>query len=178
MPPEAGSIISSLPFTWDILLFIGLLILGMIYGFTVGRDRAVTMLLSTYLALAVVTNAPILSRLSVSLNTNKSAEFQLAWFLGVFFLIFGILWRSHLLKNLAQDKGAWWETAIFSVVQVGLLVSIGMFLLPYETTSKLSPFFQEAFSGEIGRSFWLLAPIPLLFVIGRESFDHDFTDEE
>jgi len=178
MSADLASVLSAIPFSWDVVLFLGLLLLGLGYGFSVGRDRAVTMLLSTYLALAVVTNTPILARLSVSLNTNRSSEFQLAWFLGTFFVIFAILWRSHLLRNLAHDRGTWWETALFSVVQVGLLTSIALFLLPFETTQKLSPLFQEAFLGEIGRSFWLLAPIPLLYVIGRDAFSHDFIDEE
>lgn len=177
MPPEAGIAIGSMSITWDIMLFVGLLVVGMVYGFAVGRDRAVTILLSTYLALAVVTNAPILARLSQALNAGKSSSFQLVWFLGIFLLIFGLLWRSHLLKNLAQDRGAWWETALFSITQVGLLVSIAFFLLPPESTSKLSPFFQQAFIGEIGRSFWLIAPIPLLYIIGREVFYDDDEDD-
>lgn len=176
MPPEAIFVIGGLSLTWDIVLFVTLLIAGLVYGFAVGRDRAVTVLLSTYLALAVVTNAPILARLSQAMNAGKSSAFQLVWFLGLFFLIFGLLWRSHLLKNLAQERGAWWETALFSITQVGLLVSIALFLLPPEATKTLSPLFQQAFLGEIGRSFWLIAPIPLLFIIGREVFDNDDDD--
>ncbi len=172
MPPFAAFVISGVSFTWDIVLFVVLLFAGLGYGFAVGRDRAVTVLLATYLSLAVVTNAPILARLSQAVNAGKSSALQLAWFLGIFFLIFGLLWRSHLLKNLAQDRGAWWETALFSITQIGLLVSIALFLLPPETTQTLSPFFHQAFLGEVGRSFWLIAPIPLLFVIGRETF-HD-----
>lgn len=176
MPPEAGFIVGGMSFTWDIILFGFLVITGLGYGFAVGRDRAVTVLLSTYLSLAVVTNAPILSRLSQALNAGKSTAFQLVWFLGLFFLIFGLLWRSHLLKNLAQERGVWWETALFSITQVGLLVSIALFLLPPEATQTLSPFFQQAFLGEIGRSFWLIAPIPLLYIIGREVFEEDDED--
>lgn len=173
MPPEAIFVVNGLFFTWDIALFATLLIAGLAYGFAVGRDRAVTVLLSTYLALAVVTNAPILARLSQAMNAGKSSSFQLVWFLGIFFIIFGLLWRSHLLKNLAQERGAWWETALFSITQIGLLVSIALFLLPPEATQTLSPFFQQAFLGEIGRSFWLIAPIPLLYIIGREVFEDD-----
>jgi len=159
--------------TWDLYLLFGLVLAGLVYGFAVGRDRAVTVLLSTYLSLAVVTNAPILARISQAFNVGKSSSFQLVWFLGIFFLIFGVLWRSHLLRNLAQERGAWWETALFSFTQVGLLVSIALALLPTEATQNLSPFFQQAFLGEIGRSFWLIAPIPLLYIIGRELFDDD-----
>ncbi len=170
MPPEAGFAVAGLPFTWDVIVFVLLVITGLGYGFAVGRDRAVTILLSTYLALAVVTNAPILSRISQALNANKSSSFQLVWFLGLFLLIFGLLWRSHLLRNLAKERGAWWETALFSILQVGLLVSIALFLLPVDATQSLSPLFQQAFIGEVGRSFWLIAPIPLLYIIGREVY--------
>jgi hypothetical protein len=42
-----------------------------------------------------------------------------------------------------------------------------MFLLPAEASSKLSPLFQQAFLSDEGRSVWLLAPIVLLFTLGR-----------
>ncbi len=159
--------------SWDVTIFCALAILGIGYGFAVGRDRAVTILLSTYLSLAVVTNSPILARVSQAFGTAQNPSLQLAWFLGLFLLIFFLLWRSHLLRNLAQDRGVWWETALFSIMQVGLLCSIGLFLLPSTATVNISPFFQQAFLGEIGRSFWLIAPIGLFYYIGREIYEDD-----
>ncbi|MCC7523109.1 hypothetical protein IT407_04930 [Candidatus Uhrbacteria bacterium] len=166
-------------FTWDIWLFLGLIVGGLVYGFAVGRDRALTVLISTYVALAVVTNAPILGRLNAAFGALHPT-LQFAWFVFLFGFVFVVMWRSQLMRSLARDRGAWWEAALFSVMQVGLTASATLYLLPAEITNSFSPIFRETFSGEIGRSFWLIAPIVFLAVLGASSAveDEDEEDEE
>lgn len=166
-------------FTWDIWLFLGLIFGGLVYGFAVGRDRALTILVSTYVALAVVTNAPILGRLNAAFGALHPT-LQFAWFVFLFGFVFVVMWRSQLMRSLARERGAWWEAVILSVMQVGLTASATLYLLPTEITNSFSPIFRETFSGEIGRSFWLIAPIVFLAVIGSSStreIDEDEDDE-
>lgn len=161
---------------WDLYLLLALIIGGLIYGFVVGRDRAVTVLLATYIALAVVTNAPILGRLSSAFGA-ANPTIQLIWFGVMFAAVFGVLWWSQLLRSMARERGAWWEIVIFSILQVGLTVSAGLYLLPAENLNALSPAFRELFTGEIGRSLWIIAPIVFLAVIGQPEFVEE-EDEE
>ncbi len=163
--------------TWDLYLLVALILGGLVYGFIVGRDRAVTVLLSTYIALAVVTNTPILGRLSSAFGSTNPTV-QLIWFAIMFAAVFGVLWWSQLLRSMARERGTWWEIILFSILQVGLTVSAALFLLPPDSLDQLSPVFREIFTGEIGRSLWMIAPIIFLAVIGRTSFALDDDEDE
>jgi len=164
MPPELG-MFGSL----DIAILAGFIVLAAAYGIFAGRDRCIVMLVSTYVSLAVVTNTPAISMLNRALNASANQQLQLVWFVGMFALVFFILWKSDLMRNLGYERGIWWESILFSVCQVGLTVSSALYLLPAEASTKLSPLFQQAFLSDEGRSLWLIAPIVLLFTLGRST---------
>lgn len=157
-----------IPTTWDVFLVVGLFVASVIYGMAVGRDRAVLILLSTYIALAVVTNAPIVSFLNRTFNTYGSPTIQLVWFLGLFASIFFLLWKSHVLRGMAKSRGSWWEAVLFSLLQVGLAASVALFLLPTEMTDPIQGVLRDLFLDIGARSFWLIAPIVFLAWLGRE----------
>lgn len=173
MPPEAALAISSFGSSWDVLVLAAFAVVGIAYGIYAGRDRAVVILISSYVSLAVVTNAPAVSMLDRAFHLSANASLRLVWFLGLFLAVFFILWKSHLLRSLGYSRGAWWETLLFSICQVGLTVSTALFLLPSEVTATLSSGFRLIFLSDEGRSLWLILPIFLLFAVGRESFDDD-----
>lgn len=177
MPPEAVAALSSLGSSWDILILAAFVLFGIVYGIYAGRDRAVIILISSYVALAVVTNAPAVGMLDRAFNLSTNNSLGLVWFLGLFLAVFAILWKSELLRSLGYSRGAWWETVLFSICQVGLTVSTALFLLPSQVITALSPGFRTVFLSDEGRSLWLILPIFLLFAIGRESYDDD-DDEE
>ena len=151
----------------DVTILIGFFVLAAAYGMYAGRDRCIVMLVSTYVSLAVVTNTPAISMLNRSLNASANRSLQLVWFVGLFALVFFLLWKSDLLRNLGFERGIWWESILFSVCQVGLTVSSALYLLPAEAATNLSPLFRQLFLSDEGRSLWLLAPIVLLFTLGN-----------
>jgi len=175
MNPTVAFVVAGIAVTWEVILLGGFLLAGIIYGFIVGRDRAVTVLLASYVSLAIVTNAPIIGRLNVSLGVSKNPWYTLLWFLGIFFIVFLILWRSALLRSLANSRGKWWEILIFSVLQSGLFLSIGLYLIPPEMLNALSFVTVQTFTDETGRSFWLLAPLVFLAILGGSGGD-DYED--
>lgn len=162
-----------IPGSWDVLVAFAVLIGMMIYGLAAGRDRVVMFLLSVYISLAIVTNAPILSALSSWLKVNQYPGLRLTWFLGLFFLLFIVLWQSHLLQGMIQERGRWWEILLMSVLQTGLTISVVLFLLPAELTQAISPVLKEIFLSDIGRSAWLILPVFGLLVIGRSGYDFE-----
>jgi hypothetical protein len=177
MPPEAVAWLSSLGTSWDLLILAGFALVGVAYGMYAGRDRSIVILISTYVALAVVTNAPAVGMLDRAFGLSAKESLRLVWFLGLFFTIFFILWNSPALKNLGYSRGAMWESFLFSLCQVGLTISTALFLLPADVTAQLSPAFRQVFLGNEGRSVWLILPIFLLFAVGRGK-DYDFDDED
>ncbi|MEK7473605.1 MAG: hypothetical protein AAB668_02680 [Patescibacteria group bacterium] len=177
MPPEAVAWLSSLGTSWDLLILAGFALVGVAYGIYAGRDRAIVILISTYVSLAVVTNAPAVGMLDRAFGLSANASMRIVWFLGLFFAVFFILWSSPALKNLGYSRGAVWESFLFSICQVGLTVSTALFLLPADVTAQLSPAFRQIFLGNEGRSVWLILPIFLLFAVGRGK-DYDFDDDD
>ena len=83
MNPTVAFVVAGIAVTWEVILLGGFLLAGIIYGFIVGRDRAVTVLLASYVSLAIVTNAPIIGRLNVSLGVSKNPWYTLLWFLEI-----------------------------------------------------------------------------------------------
>lgn len=150
-------------------ILIGVVIGVLAYGVFVGRDRMVTLLLSMYLSLAVLTNAPLVGVVSRWLSVQNNPTLQLGWFLGLFLIMFFLLWRSDILRGMAFERGSWWESVLLVLLQVGLLISIVLFLLPTAWLSSVPEIVINLFLGDIGRSFWLIAPLLFLAFLGRNT---------
>jgi hypothetical protein len=148
--------------TWDLFIVLFFLVAAFLYGFSLGRDRVIVILVSIYMALAVVNSAPFIRDLSQELNIQTSLfAFQISTFLGVFLVLFFFLTRSALLHSLAAGSapGAWWQVLLFSVLHAGLLVSIVLSFLPPATVQALVPATQQIFTSEFGRFLWITLPI-------------------
>jgi hypothetical protein len=150
-------------------ILVGIVVCVLAYGVFVGRDRMVTLLLSMYLSLAILTNAPLVGVVSRWLAVQNNPTLQLGWFLGLFLLMFFLLWRSDILRGMAFERGSWWESVLLVLLQVGLLVSIVLFLLPSAWLLSVPGIVINLFLGDIGRSFWLIAPLLFLAFLGRNT---------
>ncbi|MFA6322647.1 MAG: hypothetical protein WCX71_04190 [Candidatus Buchananbacteria bacterium] len=159
--------------TWDIIILCFVIISVLIYSFTLGRDRIVALLISTYLSLAIATNLPYMDELTAWINNSVHFSYQISAFLIVFAILFIFLSRSSLLQNLSSLAGTWWQTIMFSLLQVGLLVSIILSFLPNNAISRLSDFTQVVFISDLGKFCWIVLPIvALVFFRGhRSKFD-------
>jgi len=155
-----------IPATWDVGLFAILVIGALVYGYMVGRDRAIITLVATYISLAVVTNTPLVSWLNRALRLSANPILQVIWFLGIFIIVFGILYTSPLLKQMASDKGSLVEKSLFAILQVGLLASIVIFLLPPDMASQ-GGMLNTVFGGPVAKSVWLITPVVFLATLGR-----------
>lgn len=146
--------------SWDLFIVLFFLVTVFLYGMSLGRDRIIVILVSIYMALAVVSNAPILGHLDATVNLGQFFAFRVTTFLGVFVLLFFLLSRSALLKTFGSlASGNWWQVFLFSIFHVGLLVSITLSFLPPEAIGHLAPVTRTIFASDAGRFFWIIAPI-------------------
>lgn len=147
--------------TWDIFILLFFVVGALLYGLSLGRDRVIVILVGIYMALAVVTNAPALSAVNVALNVNENYVMRISLFLGIFVVVFFLLSRSALLKTIGGSNapGSWWQTIVFSILQVGLLISVTLSFLPKEMTQGLTQVTKDIFMSDRGRSAWLVLPI-------------------
>lgn len=146
-----------------------------LYGIFVGRGRMVMTLLSTYLALAIITNTPLVTTLGRLIGGyNETAP--LYWFLVLFALMMLLVWRSHILQDMQSERGPLWQSLLLTAFQIGLFFSTVAFFLPKEAVQAMPSWVREVFLGEVGRSFWLLAPVFFLAFVGKR-VDNDITLE-
>lgn len=151
--------------TWDLFL-VGFFIVGaLLYGLSLGKDRIIAIMVSIYMALAVVT---VLPDFVLNIKVNESYTLQITAFLSVFIILFFLLSRQAVLNALTPtSQGRWWQTLIFSFLHVGLLVSVTMSFLPEQMLSKFSSLTQYLFTDEWTKFGWIVTPIIVMILIGR-----------
>ncbi len=155
--------------SWDLFILIFFVVVSLLYGLTLGRDRIVVVLVSIYMALAVVQNAPFLKNFTATVTINQYFAFQVSVFLGLFLLLFFLLSHSGLVKILSPaEHGTWWQVMLFSFLHVGLLISVTLSFLPETARAHLAPITRSIFVTETARFLWILTPILIMALIKGE----------
>ncbi len=134
---------------------------ALIYGMSLGRDRIIVILVSIYMALAVLSFAPFITGFTATINVNESFALQITTFLAVFIVLFFFLSQSALLRTLGHNatQGAWWQVIVFSILQAGLLISVTLSFLPQESIDSFTEFTRQFFVSDAARSVWIIAPV-------------------
>ncbi len=147
--------------SWDSFLLLAFVGGTLLYSFFVNRERLAIVLLSVYSALAVVLTTPLLANAFSVMNAEDFFKYRLGAFIGGFFLLYVLY--SHNLSLRAEVGHAWWQAVLLSILQVGLLMSSILYLIPKQYfTSSISEAF---FTGDLARSIWLLAPVGAMVIM-------------
>lgn len=157
--------------TWDLFIILFFLVFSLLYGLSLGRDRIVVIIVAIYMALAVVHAAPWLRQLegaSLEVALGRYFAFRVTLFLGVFLLTFFFLSRSALMGTIGhQDMhGSVFHVMLFSILHVGLLISVTLSFLPPVVAKEFAPVTRALFLSEGGRFVWIVLPI-LAMVVTR-----------
>lgn len=166
------SLVSSIDFTnptWDLFVVLFFIIGAFLYGFSLGRDRIIVILVSIYMSLAVINTIPLING-DASVSVGDVFAFKLTGFFVLFLFLFFLFARSGLLRTIAvgDNSGRWHHILIFSILHVGLIISIAMSFLPPEYLDNFAPQTQQIFVSEIGQFIWIIAPIFFMAVIKRD----------
>lgn len=152
--------------TWDLFIIVFFVIAALLYGLSLGRDRIIVILVSIYMALAVVDAIP---DFVVDVTLNDQLAFQLTTFIALFIALFFLISRSALMRTIgaaAEQDGRWYHTILFSFLHVGLLLSITMSFLPADIIAKFAPLTQTLFTHEWARFGWIASPILAMILFG------------
>lgn len=157
--------------TWDLFIILFFVVAAFLYGLSLGRDRIIVILISIYVSLAIVEHTPFLNseafHKTINGIVNQFFVFQISAFIFLFIALFLIITRSALLKTIAtsDSPGPWWQVLLYSILHVGLLVSIVLSYVPPETVDKvLAPLTRQVFTTQLAQSVWILAPIVAMFI--------------
>lgn len=154
--------------TWDLFIIVFFVIAALLYGLSLGRDRIIVILVSIYMSLAVVQSIP---EFVLEVGFNDQFAFQITTFIAVFIVLFFLISRSALLRTIGSgsSSGKWYQTIVFSILHVGLLISITMSFLPATIMEKFAPMTQQVFTNEWAAFGWILAPIVAMILFGNKN---------
>jgi hypothetical protein len=149
--------------SWDLFIILFFVVFSMLYGVSLGRDRILSIIIAIYMALAVVHTVPAFSGIAgeqLSVSVGSTFAFRVTLFLGTLLLIFFFLSRSALSWTLGgQDTGPLWQVVLYSILHVGLLISVTLSFLPTQTIGLFAPITRSLFLSETGRMVWVVLPI-------------------
>jgi hypothetical protein len=158
--------------SWDLFILLVWGVASVFYAFAAGRGKVISLLMSLYIAKLLVLQAPWLTNaINQKLPSGLASAQQLVTFLLIFIILFVLLGR-YAFRTSADGRhfGSIPFTLIFSILQVGLLIST---ILGYLAVSG------KTFSGLVGLIFlsgpsafiWLVAPLIFLIILGRSVAD-------
>jgi hypothetical protein len=155
--------------SWDLFILLFWLVAAVIYAFSAGRGRILTILVSIYMSQLLVKEMPFLSQVvSDRLNVATGTLQQLAAFVILFIVLFFFLGR-YAFKSSVDGKhftGIIF-VIVFSFLQVGLLINIVIHYLPDYVQNTFSPLITMLFLHPYSNFIWLLLPVAFLIVLGR-----------
>lgn len=153
--------------SWDVFVILFFLVGALLYGLSLGRDRIIVILVSIYMSLTVVKSLPdVVLRFTIGKEFAIQVTAFVALFVGLFFLVS----RSALIRTLGVNasEGKWYQTIIFSILHVGLLISITMSFLPADVIAKFAPITQFVFTAQWSQFAWIAAPIVAMIIFGSK----------
>ncbi|MDO8463336.1 MAG: hypothetical protein Q7S96_03655 [bacterium] len=156
--------------TWDLFIILFFIVFSLLYGVSLGRDRILAIIVAIYMALAVVYTVPWFHEMSgttVQLEVGSSFVFRVTVFLGVLLFIFFLLSRSAMSWAVGGTDGPFVQTFLFSILHVGLLVSVTLSFLPAVITQQFAPITRTVFLTDIARSCWIILPILTMVLAKR-----------
>ncbi len=153
--------------SWDLFIFLFFIIAAFVYGFTLGRSRIIVLIVSTYMALALVKTAPFLLPQSITIGSSPFFIVQITLFLASLLLIFFFLSNSALRRGLSVGdiQGRAWQVILFSFLQAGLLVALVLSFIPPVDREGLLTVTRGLFISDWAVFLWVLAPIVLMMFI-------------
>ena len=155
--------------TWDLFILIFFLAAVFLYGFSLGRDRIIIILMSIYITLALIHAFPFVDGTNLAeIKFGESYVLKIGIFLVAVLVVFFLLSRSAVSSIFSVGShGSWWQILLFSFLQVGLFLSVVLSFLPDGIISELAPLTKQVFIGENAQFAWLLSPILAMVLVSR-----------
>ncbi len=159
---------------WDLFILLIFLVAVLVYGFFLGRNRMIILLLSSYFSLAITQVLPW-SRLSswawLGIGQEPSSSLQIIIFSALIVLFYFLIPRSVLSSTLRVRKrgqASWLQIFLLSIVQVGLLIMVVLSFLSAETIANFDFIVKRVFIGPEAQFIWITLPILVINIMRRK----------
>jgi len=150
--------------TWDMMLVFLFIAIGFFYGISATRKRIVSLLIYTYVAVAVSVLIPE-GTLAAILPTIEVFYLRAGAFIAALLLLYLFL-VDRPRRNSPREE-PWWQLFFLSFLQIGLLLHIIFSFLPLEKIKELAPVTRTVFAAARAHLWWYLLPLVALAVMKR-----------
>ncbi len=134
-----------------------------LYGLSAGKTKALVSLLSVYAAYVLTTLFPFMDRVSSLVTLPEDAPISELLVFFVFYLAtFLLLSHSMLRHRLTLGEISVAKVVLISIVQLGLLSSIAISLLPQEFAADSFGILYPYLAGKLALWLWALASLVML----------------
>ncbi len=153
----------------DLLPYIDLVVIGaalalvMTYLFTIGKGRAVSLLVSTYIAVFTVRTVPDIFFVAEKVDLFKQDLQSVVVIVLLVIIVQLLLLRNGFFDPYIETERA--ETIAYGVASTGLLLYASSYVLMPSTLEMLSPWVKTAFFEEPFIYIWPLLPIAVILII-------------
>lgn len=159
---------------WDLFIILVFLVVVFIYGFLLGRNRMIILLLASYFSLAISQVLPwsrLLTLKWLGLGQSPSSSLKILVFLGLILLFYFLMPRSILssaLRIRRRGEASWAQLFVLSIFQLGLLAVVIFSFLPSEVIATFTPLIKKIFIGSEAQFVWISLPILALVLMRRK----------
>lgn len=153
-------------------LFVLLAVVALVlYGLSVGRTKALVSLLAIYVAYMLTVLFPFLPQVIEQLPESMRPMAVAVLFLLFYALTFLLLSHSLMKHRLSLGEISVWQVVLISIVQIGLLISVCISLVPRETGEQLIGPLYRWFGGQRALWAWAVASLFIMPLMKRRSRD-------
>jgi len=153
-------------FTWDSLVVIGFVLLICLYGYTLGKDHVVPLLVSVYITAFIMMFVPYVDWLRSLIDTDTGIATTIV-FLAIMLIVFFILKSNGFFEPYIVPTG--FELISFCIGISGLILVIVGSFMGEEMVSAFSPIVRMVFVGDLQLTIWALVPVGLMLLIRGET---------
>lgn len=164
---SSGSILNLANPKWDAVIFVFLFVATLFYGLGLTRNKILTFLFSTYIALAIVDSLPFIGSWWGGFKIDSEIAPGFVFFAIVIFVAAFIFAQIALKKYFSGEeaRGSMIYNFLLSFLHIGLVTNVILSSFPDEMTAIFSPFTQRLFMSDVSQFFWFLIPLITIIVI-------------
>ncbi len=148
--------------TWDVIAILAVIVLALVFAYTVGKQSVISFLVAAYAASFAVIFSPHILELSERISIDEWLA-KTVVYLVLFILIFWIVKTNGFFEPYVVPTGH--EIATFTIASVGLLLAVTATFIDSDLMATFSPWTRMIFDSEISLTIWSLVPVGSLLVL-------------
>ena len=145
----------------DVMLFLVVAFISFLFGTLVGRSKLITVLISIYVSVALVSVFPK--------NLLTDYSYKLMLFFGIIILLTVLGKKMFEIQLSGSGKGFLWRVFVMSFLEVMLMLSVAVSIMPKKLAlGYVSPSSYDYLVAENFAFLWMLVPLVFLFMIHKK----------